>query len=65
MKFTLQVPKVLTADCKMTAREYYDFRLMALTYKVDFQCVWTDNTVMVTTEVHFLSKCGYHLGLDY
>lgn len=54
-----------TVDCKMNAREYYDFRLQALIHKVPFLVRWEKTYCVVTTEAPFLSKCGYTAGVDF
>ena len=55
----------LMVECKMNAREYYDFRLMALTHQVSFTVVWEKICCVVTTEAPFLAKCGYTQGVDF
>lgn len=54
-----------TVDCKMSAREYYDFRLQCLQNKVQFLVRWERTYCIVTCEAPFLSKCGYTAGVDF
>ena len=49
----------------MSAREYYDFRLLAMTHKVQFTVKWEQTYCVVTTEAPFLAKCGYTAGVDF
>lgn len=52
-------------ECMMSAREYYDFRLQALTHKVHFLVKWEKTCCVVTCEAPFLAKCGYYEGIDF
>jgi hypothetical protein len=57
--------KQLTVECKMSSREYYDFRLQALNNKVHFLVKWEQTYCIVTCEAPFLAKCGYNEGVDF
>jgi hypothetical protein len=52
-------------ECKMSTREYYDFRLLAMTHKVQFTVKWEQTYCVITTEAPFLAKCGYTAGVDF
>lgn len=52
-------------ECTMTSREYYDFRLLALTHKVQFLVKWEKTKCIVACEAPFLAKCGYTAGVDF
>lgn len=52
-------------ECTMTSREYYDFRLLALTHKVQFLVKWEKTKCIVVCEAPFLAKCGYTAGVDF
>ena len=52
-------------ECKMSSREYYDFRLQALNHKVHFLVVWEKTYCVVKCEAPFLAKCGYVSGIDF
>lgn len=55
----------IAVDCIMSSREYYDFRLQALTHKVHFLVRWEKTQCVVTCEAPFLAKCGYSEGIDF
>jgi hypothetical protein len=55
----------LKADVTMTAREYYEFRLLALSYNVPFLVRWEKDHCIVTTEIPFLLSKGYIHGIDF
>ena len=57
--------KLTVVQCKMTSREYYDFRLEALKYKVQFLVTWEKHCCIVECEATFLTKCGYTHGVDF
>lgn len=57
--------KQISVECKMSSREYYDFRLQALTHKVHFLVKWEKTYCVVTCEAPFLAKCGYNEGIDF
>lgn len=52
-------------DCRMSAREYYAFRLLALNNKVMFTVKWEKDSCMVTCEAPFLVSAGFVQGIDF
>lgn len=54
-----------TAKLNLTPREYYEFRLLALDYKVPFTVEWNKTNCSVTTEANFLISKGYIEGIDF
>lgn len=52
-------------ECKMSSREYYDFRLLAIQYNVQFLVKWEKDHCLVACEAPFLAKCGYSEGVDF
>jgi hypothetical protein len=52
-------------ECKMSSREYYDFRLQAITHKIKFLVKWEKTHCIVACEAPFLAKCGYSEGVDF
>jgi hypothetical protein len=52
-------------ECTMTSREYYDFRLLALTHQIQFLVKWEKTKCIVVCEAPFLAKCGYSAGVDF
>jgi hypothetical protein len=57
--------KNFMVDCRMSAREYYAFRLVALNNKVMFTVRWETDCCVVTTEAPFLVSSGFVQGIDF
>jgi hypothetical protein len=52
-------------ECYMTAKEYYDFRLLALERKACFNVKWSVDKAIVTTTAAFLVALGFNPGVDF
>jgi hypothetical protein len=65
MSQSVDYTKTFMVECKMSAREYYDFRLLALEKRVQFTVIWETTYCVVTTEAPFLAACGYTQGVDF
>jgi len=52
-------------DCYMSAKEYYQFRLIALEKKVCFHVKWAVDRAIVTTTGTFLISLGFDPGVDF
>lgn len=65
MQNTTDYSEKFTVECRMSSREYYDFRLQALKNKVNFLVRWEKTYCVVTCEAPFLAKCGYTAGVDF
>lgn len=52
-------------DCYMSAKEYYEFRLLALEKKAFFQVKWSVDRAIVTTTAAFLVALGFDPGIDF
>jgi len=52
-------------DCYMSAKEYYEFRLLALEKKAFFQVKWSVDRAIVTTTAAFLIALGFDPGIDF
>jgi hypothetical protein len=57
--------KQLKVDVQMTPREYYQFRLIAIQYNVQFLVKWEKEHCIVTTELPFIISQGYIQGIDF
>jgi hypothetical protein len=57
--------KQLKVDVQMTPREYYQFRLLAIQYNVQFLVKWEKEHCIVTTELPFIISQGYIQGIDF
>ena len=52
-------------SCRMSCREYYDFKLLANMNKVEFLVEWQVDHCIVECEAPFLIKCGFSAGIDF
>ena len=52
-------------SCKMSCREYYDFKLLANINKVEFLVEWQVDHCIVECEAPFLIKCGFSAEIDF
>lgn len=52
-------------ECYMSAKEYYDFRLLALERRVCFHVKWKLDKAIVTTTGAFLIALGFDPGVDF
>jgi saccharopine dehydrogenase-like NADP-dependent oxidoreductase len=52
-------------DCYMSAKEYYQFRLIALEKRVCFHVKWKVDKALVTTTGAFLISLGFDPGIDF
>jgi hypothetical protein len=65
MKNLIDFQNNFVVECKMTCREYYDFRLLALSNKIEFLVEWQVNHCIVKCEAPFLIKCGFCAEIDF
>ena len=52
-------------DCYMSAKEYYQFRILAIEKKACFQVKWKVDQALVTTTAAFLVALGFNPGIDF
>ena len=64
-KKNIDLSKQLISEVKMTAREYYNFRNLAIQNNVFFHVRWEPEHAVVTTETPFLIANGYDELLEF
>ena len=52
-------------DCYMSAKEYYQFRILAIERKACFHVKWKVDQALVTTTAAFLVALGFNPGIDF
>lgn len=57
--------KEMNSSITLTPKEYYNFRLLALQYQIQFVVEWTTKGAVVTCEAPFLLSFGYIDKIDF